>query len=206
MSELPPIPRRSKESELDHQRRVARWHTWRRQEPCVDLWYVDDTEVWLPVVGYEGLYEVSDWGRVRSVDRTIVDSIGRSRFWPGKVLSFKPHPGGRPVVGLTRGGRSKTALVHTLVAAAFIGPRPKGSEVRHWPDPDPTNNRPSNLQYGTKSENMLDSVEHGTHAHASQTHCKHGHEFTPDNTYMRAGSRNCRQCRRNRQRKGAGEQ
>lgn len=79
--------------------------------------------------------------------------------------------------------------------AAFAGPCPEGLEVRHL-DGDPANNRLTNLCYGTHSENVQDSLRHGTHAQARKDHCNAGHEFTPENTYIRPdnGYRQCRTC------------
>src|SRR5690606_32157657 len=81
-----------------------------------------------------------------------------------------------------------------LVAAAFLGPRPEGSEVCHI-NGDPADNRVENLRYGSRSENVLDQVRHGVHNNARKTHCKNGHAFTPENTMRRSeGGRRCRTC------------
>lgn len=71
--------------------------------------------------------------------------------------------------------------IHRLVANSFLGPRPAGLDTLHI-DGDKTNNAVTNLRYGTRSENELDKVRHGTHHHSAKTHCKSGHEFTPENT------------------------
>ncbi|WP_369497494.1 HNH endonuclease signature motif containing protein [Nocardia otitidiscaviarum] len=85
--------------------------------------------------------------------------------------------------------------VHRLVAEAFYGPRPSGFDTRHL-DGDTRNNAASNLAYGTRSRNQLDSVQHGTQYEASRTHCSNGHEFTPENTYQRSDAgRRCVQCK-----------
>jgi hypothetical protein len=96
--------------------------------------------------------------------------------------------------------------VHSLVAEAFIGPRPIGLEVRHL-DGDSTNNAVDNLRYGTHAENMQDRVKHGRDPQALRTHCPHGHGYTPENTYMQsAGGRGCRACRTRRGREYAARQ
>ncbi|MDF2707066.1 MAG: hypothetical protein K0R62_2718 [Nonomuraea muscovyensis] len=149
-----------------------------------------EAERWLPVVGWEGLYEVSSQGRVRSLYSGTRSKTG----FP------KPHCTSRGqymAVDLSRQGKRKTIAVHVLVAAAFIGPRPDGMDVCHN-DGDSLNNRPENLRYGTRSENVLDEIAHGTHRHASRTHCAAGHELTEDNVYRckaRPKSRQCRKCR-----------
>lgn len=115
-------------------------------------------EVWKPVVGYEGYYEVSDLGRVRSVDR--ITTHGHRRR--GKLLRLVPYVDGRLRVNLSIGGRAKLHFVSRLVLDAFVGPQPN-RHARHFPDRDVTNNRLCNLRWGTHSENMQDKTVHGTH-------------------------------------------
>lgn len=107
------------------------------------------TERWLPVVGYEGLYEASDLGRVRSLHRAGVPYV------------LKPGiSGGRyPTVSLWHLGKGRTYCVHALVARAFIGPPPAGHEVRHM-DGAFNNSRLDNLVYGTQGENNEDRKWH----------------------------------------------
>jgi len=94
-------------------------------------------------------------------------------------------------------GNRKVGL-HTLVCAAFRGPRPAKAVVRHL-NGDPTDDRAENLDWGTQSENIRDSVLHGTHHNAAKTHCPRGHEYNEINTHYYAnGHRRCRACRRKR--------
>lgn len=82
------------------------------------------------------------------------------------------------------------------MAEAFLGPRPDGLVVRHLDD-DRTNNRASNLAYGTASDNQRDSVRNGTQADIQKTHCPAGHAYDQANTYVDPrGSRRCRACNR----------
>lgn len=152
------------------------------------------TEQWQPVVGWEGLYEVSDLGCVRSVDRTVHAGAGRSRRAPGKML--RPRPGPHYLyVHLSRYGRPRNHPIHQLVARAFLG-APDGRDVLHK-NGSYHDNRVANLRYGTKSENAYDSIRHGTHFNAGKTHCAQGHRYTPENTYIRPrGGRTCRACQR----------
>lgn len=138
---------------------------------------------WRPIPGYPG-YEVSDEGSVRS-----------SKYRQPRLLKPTTNPQtGYKQVYLRADGRTHTWRVHALVLLAFVGPRPEGDvQVRHL-DGDRLNNRLANLAYGTRSENMRDAVEHGTHYWARQTHCAAGHEYTPANTYVQPG-RNRRACR-----------
>ena len=155
-------------------------------------------EEWRSVIGYEGLYEVSSLGRVRSLDRM---TTGSSRYAvKGKLLKLSIKPGtGYLSVGLTRDGRTKTWNVHRLVGDAFIGPRPEGLVTCHA-DGDKTNNRAENLRYDTYGANLRDSVKHGTHVMAGRTRCPKGHEYTDANTRVtrdRKGlHRRCRECER----------
>lgn len=148
------------------------------------------TEQWRPVEGYEGRYEVSDLGRVRSWVRWLRE--------PDATLPRLLTPGlnaaGYPLVVLYKDGPS-SRTVHSLVALAFLGARPEGMEVRHL-NGDSTDARAINLAYGTSSENNQDIVRHGRNRQASKTHCDKGHEFTPANTYTSPGQRrrNCRAC------------
>jgi len=116
------------------------------------------TENWRDVAGYEGVYRVSDLGRVRSLDR-MVDGPIVQRKSNGKVISLSfVHRYQK--VGLQQNGLRKQFLVHRLVAAAFIGPCPDGKQVNHL-DGDKLNNQPSNLEYVTPSQNTLHAYETG---------------------------------------------
>ena len=117
------------------------------------------TELWKPVVGYEGLYEVSDLGQVRSVPRP------RAK---GGILTQTPNTKGRLMVSLSKPGLGvKNLQVHRLVAEAFLGP--SDLLVLH-DDGDHTNNLPGNLKYGTYALNNEDSRRHGTMAVGSKSH------------------------------------
>jgi hypothetical protein len=147
-------------------------------------------ENWRPVIGYQGRYDVSDQGRVRSW-------LPHNGLPTPRLLTLTPNKLGYRGVGL-RGedGRRKTDQVHRLVADAFLSPRRPGQQVRHL-DGKPWNNGLANLAYGTNADNMRDAVRHGTHPMAKKTHCKHGHEFTPENIVRHGdGHRQCRECKR----------
>lgn len=111
-------------------------------------------EYWLPVVGYEGLYEVSDQGRVRSLPRP--GSTRTWRIYGGKVLT-PASCRGYLSVKLPKGSRS----VHSLVAEAFIGSRPDGMVVRHGENGS-SDNSVGNLSYGTQKQNIYDKKRDGT--------------------------------------------
>jgi hypothetical protein len=153
------------------------------------------TEQWLSVVDWEGLYEVSDRGRVRSVER-IVPQGNHTRTAPSRVLGPGRRGKGKvPFVILSNGPRRQSRSVHLLVLEAFIGPCPPGLEACHW-DGDATNNHLDNLRWDTRAANTADMMRHGRHHQANKTHCKHGHEYTPENTKLVNGGRSCRECHR----------
>jgi hypothetical protein len=161
-------------------------------------------EVWLPVVGYEGSYEVSSLGRVRSIDRTVTFRDGRHKFCPGTELRQKINRGYR-IVGLTKASFTKTWCVHRLVCEAFHGPKPSPDSVIRHLNGDRFYNQPQNLTWGTPAENTADMIRHGNAYWSNRTRCKYGHEFTPENTRMDVSSRggqlrNCRKCLRSRSR------
>jgi hypothetical protein len=160
-------------------------------------------EEWRPILGYEGRYEVSDHGRVRSISRQIHLRDGRgSRPFRGRVLKANLTQGGCGYyfVGLPHPSgnhrRVKCIQVHVLVLEAFVRPRPPGLVACHN-DGNRLNNHLSNLRWDTPSENSRDVVRHGTHNEANKTHCKRGHPFDSKNTYItRRGNRMCRACQR----------
>ena len=157
-------------------------------------------EQWKPVNWYEGIYEVSNHGRVRSVDRTGNYSSGQVRRYKGKVRRTPLNQDGYPRVNLSHQGKDKTRTVHSLVVEAFIGACPEGMEVCHN-DGDPTNNHIDNLRYGTPSDNTLDRVKHGRDHNAAKTHCPLGHELFAENirqSQSRLGWRQCLACNRAR--------
>lgn len=155
-------------------------------------------EQWLPVVGYEGLYEVSDQGRVRSMDRKVTSRRGYVRFFPGRILTPWIKPCGHLKVTLCKDGKETTTLVHRIVLTAFVGPCPDGMHVCHWDD-DPANNHLSNLRWGTSSDNKHDAVRNGKHVCANKTHCPQGHAYVGPNLYLTGkGGRTCMACKKAR--------
>lgn len=119
-------------------------------------------EIWKPVVGYEGCYEVSNRGRVRSVDRIVQSRPGLRIALGGQVRKLKLDDWGYYRVILCRGGKNRSFRVHTLVLLAFRGPPPDPAmECRHL-DGDPANNRLKNIVWAFHVDNCRDQVLHGT--------------------------------------------
>lgn len=155
-------------------------------------------EQWKPINGWEGFYEVSDHGRVRSVDRVIPHARSGQLRLRGKIIVQGTDEGGHMFARLCRNGTAKQMYVHRLVLEAFVGPCPDGMEGLHWDD-DQKNNHVSNLRWGTRSDNLRDSVRNGRHNHSKKTHCRRGHSLKDPNlvpSVLKEGRRSCLACQR----------
>jgi len=115
-----------------------------------------EKEIWKDIPGYEGLYQVSDLGRVRSLDRVVPNGRhGGTRKLKGKVLKAWPNSFSYLHVNLCKDGKCKPTKVHKLVAMAFLNHEPCGhKEVVDHIDNDKSNNRLDNLQLITSRENV----------------------------------------------------
>lgn len=121
------------------------------------------SQIWKSVVGFEGLYEVSDLGRVRGLDRYIGHYCGGTRLWRGRLVKPYCRKGdGYYTVPLSMPGAVvKRAYLHRIVAEAFKGAPPsREHEVAHE-DGDKSNNAALNLFWKTPLENSQDNVRHG---------------------------------------------
>ena len=160
-------------------------------------------EEWRPVVNWEGYYEVSNLGRVRSQARFFFRK-GHKISVRERLMKLNPltKRSGHIMVGLHRDGVSETRYVHRLVCEAFHGPAPEGKPlVLHWDD-DPSNNRAGNLRWGDAAENMEDQLRNKKSRSEPLTHCPRDHPYDEENTYInpRTKTRICRECRRSSQR------
>jgi hypothetical protein len=117
-------------------------------------------EEWRPIPGFEGKYEVSSKGRVKSVDRIVERTCRwgvRSFRWTGRILSPVVHKG---YLVTKLGGDKRQLGIHRLVAWAFIGPQINGIVVNHI-DGNKQNNTPENLEYVTNTENVRHAYRTG---------------------------------------------
>ncbi len=118
-------------------------------------------ELWQPVPGWEGLYEASDQGRIKSLDRPVRCMGGKFRTYPGSVLKTVSDKDGYQAVTLSKENRRTSRSVHRLVLETFVGPRPEGTECCHL-NGLRGDNRRQNLKWDTHTNNCADKVEHGT--------------------------------------------
>ena len=117
-------------------------------------------EEWRPVVGFEGLYEVSDLGRVRSLPRVAYRANSTVLNFKGALKKSNLMSAGYHHVTITRDGVSSQRLVHVLVAEAFL-PNPDGlPEVNHL-NLDQLANVPSNLEWSSHQRNIAHARDHG---------------------------------------------
>ena len=116
------------------------------------------TENWKDVVGYEGIYEVSDYGRVRSLDRIIKANNGIVYKRKGKYMKITENRYGYPTVNLSKDGSNKIKSVHRLVANSFLG---ESNLIVNHKDGIKNNNNLENLEFVTQKENMVHAVSNG---------------------------------------------
>lgn len=118
-------------------------------------------EIWRPIIGYEGLYEVSNFGNVRSIDHSANTNIrfNSKRIIRGRVLKLNLKNNGYYNVDLCREGKISSKSVHRLVAEAFL-PNPDCLRVVNHIDGCKTNNHVSNLEWVTYRENHWHAREH----------------------------------------------
>ena len=126
-------------------------------------------EIWKPIEGYEGLYEISNLGRVKALKKWDVNS--RKMQDTSFVLNPTDNGRGYKIVGLRKNTVRKNHYVHRLVAKAFLEQEVGKNYVNHI-DYDTTNNRVDNLEWCTQKENIR---------HSSKNMC-HRKSFTRTNT------------------------
>lgn len=157
----------------------------------------ESTELWLPIPEHDG-YEVSDFGGVRSIDRLIIRRNGRPLRRQGQILKLARNDGGYYLVDLSTPGVRRMRRVHQLVLETFVGPCPPGHEGCH-DNGNRTDNRLSNLYWGTRSQNNLDAVRHGTHGMRSRNTCPREHLLVaPNLVASKLPIRQCLACDRAR--------
>ena len=132
-------------------------------------------EIWKPIKGYESYYEVSSFGRVRSICRVVSNKWGSSTLRKSAIL--RPYCKKYPMVVLARDGKTKNCLIHRLVAEAFI-PNPNHYPVVNHIDENKANNHVGNLEWCTQKYN----INYGTSLKmrgATQSITRKGRHYSP---------------------------
>ena len=147
---------------------------------------------WKSVVGYEGLYEVSNEGSVRSLDRVRqMFNLGGhyTRVWPGRILALQTDNYGYLRIGLTAdNGIRKYYTVHTIVANAFIGKCPKNKDQINHIDSNKQNNNPINLEWCDCGENHRHAYKNGTHTICKYRDPETGRVMSKQNYLIKNGT------------------
>jgi len=132
-------------------------------------------EIWKDIPGYEGFYQISNKGRVKSL---VFKDYKREKIL--KYCKNINRYSTRFFIDLKRNCIKERFYIHQLVALAFIGPCPEGMEVCHN-DGNAENNCAENLRYGTHQENMRDMIRHGTNNGKGPAGEKNGNSILTDN-------------------------
>lgn len=117
-------------------------------------------EVWKDVTGYEGFYKVSNYGRVKSVDREIISKNGDVRLLKGSIRKSSNNSKGYQHITLSKDNNQRTVFVHRLVAESFI-PNPNKLPIVNHIDGDKSNNIVTNLEWVNNSQNIIHALEIG---------------------------------------------
>ena len=117
-------------------------------------------EIWKDIENYEGLYQVSNLGRVKSLPRKRITPTGWPYLSKEKILTPKLRKDGYLEISLYTKGKSKSYFIHRLVAQAFIPNTESKPQVNHI-DGDKTNNQVNNLEWATREENMQHAFKTG---------------------------------------------
>jgi len=117
-------------------------------------------EIFKPIKNYEGLYEVSNFGRVKSLNRVIFRRNNTTQFIKERILKSALEGSGYPIVGLCKNGKLQTPKIHHLVLNAFNPKTRQNVECNHK-DCDKTNNCVGNLEWVTRQENINHAAKNG---------------------------------------------
>lgn len=140
-------------------------------------------EIWKDIKGYEGLYQVSNYGRIKALSKTV--NRGKChRSWKEHYLKYGVDNRGYYKTHLSKNGVNKTVKVHRIVAQTFINNQLNKKEVNHK-DGNKQNNTVDNLEWVTKSENQLHAYKTGLNSKAAERNPAHKLTWK-DVNYIRA--------------------
>ena len=128
------------------------------------------SEIWKDIEGYEGLYQVSNYGRVRSLDRYVKQNHNTKQLKKGKIIKQQKGHKGYLILSLCKDKKRKTFKVHRLVAQAFIPNLENKPQVNHI-NGDKTDNRIENLEWATNGENGLHAYKNGLRPNVKSVIC-----------------------------------
>lgn len=117
-------------------------------------------EIWIDVKGFEGLYQVSNQGRLRSLDRPVKQRNNSIQVKKGKLIAQSENNKGYPLSNMSKGNKRYSRATHRLVAEAFI-PNPENKPQVNHIDGDKENNNVDNLEWVTAKENTKHAIENG---------------------------------------------
>lgn len=126
-------------------------------------------EIWKDIEGYEGIYQISNLGRVKSLIRVIKRSDGKIKTFKERILKPALNTFGYPYVNLSKQGKVKSFVVHRLVVKAFILNIGNKSDVNHI-NGIKTDNRVVNLEWNTRSENVQHAFDNGLNNNKGSKH------------------------------------
>ena len=121
---------------------------------------MEDNTVWKPIPGYEGIYEASNKGEIRSFDKVITQKNGTDRTIKGRVMKQRKNNRGYHIITLNKDSVSKDYLVHRLIAFAFL-PNPDNLPQVNHIDGNKSNNCIENLEWCDQTHNMLEAYRTG---------------------------------------------
>ena len=135
-----------------------------------------EQEIWNDIKGYEGRYQVSNWGRVKSLNRIITNRRGRKATIKETILKPEVVFDGYIRVHLSKNGKQKHYRVATLVFEAFNGPIPEGKELDHA-NGVRTDNRLENLRAVSHLENCRNPISRAKHLAANESRSRKMKEY-----------------------------
>ncbi|WP_053032139.1 NUMOD4 domain-containing protein [Staphylococcus haemolyticus] len=148
-------------------------------------------EYWKDIKGYEGLYQVSNLGNIKSIDRSIKRSTSLMKL-KNKPISQYVGNRGYPMVSLCINGKCKRYLVHRIVAIAFL-PNPLNKAYVNHIDGNKQNSNLENLEWSTPTENSIHAHKHGL-ANVARGERQHSSKLTVDRVkYIRESSKTVRE-------------